>query len=176
MEAPIIDDELCKLIEPLLPVVKPRAKSDRGRARVPDRVALNGILFVLKTGTGGTTCRPGWASARARHAGVDWTTGRRLACGTGCTNCCSTSCGRPTSSTSHMQRSTHRRYALLGRAQNLPESQGSSASGYQASHPRRRKRHSRRRHPHWREHQRRCATAAARRGDCADSRRAWPSA
>ncbi len=50
MEAPIIDDELWKLIEPLLPVVKPRAKSDPGRPRVPDRVALNGILFVLKTG------------------------------------------------------------------------------------------------------------------------------
>ncbi len=50
MKAPIIDDELCKLIEPLLPAVKPRAKSDPGRARVPDRVALNGILFVLKTG------------------------------------------------------------------------------------------------------------------------------
>ncbi len=50
MEAPMIDDELCKLIEPLLPVVKPRAKSDPGRARMPDRVALNGILFVLKTG------------------------------------------------------------------------------------------------------------------------------
>ena len=50
MEELIIDDELCKLIEPLLPVVKPRAKSDPGRARVPDRVALNGILFVLKTG------------------------------------------------------------------------------------------------------------------------------
>lgn len=50
MEAPIIDDELWKLIEPLLPVVKPRAKSDPGRPRVPDRVVLNGILFVLRTG------------------------------------------------------------------------------------------------------------------------------
>ncbi|MBP0596289.1 IS5 family transposase [Paraburkholderia sp. LEh10] len=50
MQAPIIDDELWKLIEPLLPVVKPRAKSDPGRPRVSDRAALNGILFVLKTG------------------------------------------------------------------------------------------------------------------------------
>ncbi|WP_155643499.1 IS5 family transposase [Burkholderia cepacia] len=48
-EAPIIDDELWKLIEPLLPVVKPRAKSDPGRLRMSDRAALNGILFVLKT-------------------------------------------------------------------------------------------------------------------------------
>ncbi|MEX3556406.1 MAG: IS5 family transposase [Burkholderia gladioli] len=50
MEVPIIDDELWKLIEPLLPAVKPRAKSDPGRPRVPDRVAFNGILFVLRTG------------------------------------------------------------------------------------------------------------------------------
>ncbi|WP_155637957.1 IS5 family transposase [Burkholderia cepacia] len=50
MEAPIIDDELWILIEPLLPPVTPRSKSDPGRPRVPDRAALNGILFVFKTG------------------------------------------------------------------------------------------------------------------------------
>ncbi len=50
MEAPIIDDELWILIEPLLPPAKLRAKSDPGRPRVSDRVALNGILFVFKTG------------------------------------------------------------------------------------------------------------------------------
>ncbi|WP_414437219.1 IS5 family transposase [Burkholderia multivorans] len=50
MGAPIADDEFWKLIEPLLPVVKPRAKSDPGRRSVPDRAALNGILFVLRTG------------------------------------------------------------------------------------------------------------------------------
>lgn len=33
MEAPIVDDELWELIEPLLPVVKPRARAIRG-ARV----------------------------------------------------------------------------------------------------------------------------------------------
>ncbi|AKM33241.1 transposase (plasmid) [Pandoraea faecigallinarum] len=50
MQAPIIDDDLWQLIESLLPEVKPRAKSDPGRPRVPDRAALDGILFVLKTG------------------------------------------------------------------------------------------------------------------------------
>lgn len=50
MEARIIDDDLWKLIEPLLPFAKPRAKSDPGRPRVPDRAALNGILFVFETG------------------------------------------------------------------------------------------------------------------------------
>lgn len=50
MQAPIIDDELWALIEPLLPLPKPRRKSDPGRPRVSDRTALNGILFVLTTG------------------------------------------------------------------------------------------------------------------------------
>ncbi|MBJ9658114.1 IS5-like element ISRme6 family transposase [Burkholderia cenocepacia] len=50
MEAPIIDDELWTLIEPLLPPPKPRRKGHPGRPRVSDRAALNGILFVLKTG------------------------------------------------------------------------------------------------------------------------------
>ncbi|CAE6848948.1 IS5 family transposase ISBugl2 [Paraburkholderia nemoris] len=50
MEAPIIDDELWTLIEPLLPPPKPRRKEHPGRPRVSDRAALNGILFVLKTG------------------------------------------------------------------------------------------------------------------------------
>lgn len=50
MEAPVIDDDLWTLIEPLLPRPKPRAKSDPGRPRVSDRAALNGILFVMRTG------------------------------------------------------------------------------------------------------------------------------
>ncbi|MCO8350772.1 IS5 family transposase [Burkholderia multivorans] len=51
MDAPIIDDELWTLIEPLLPPPKPRRKDQPGRPRVSDRAALNGILFVMKTGT-----------------------------------------------------------------------------------------------------------------------------
>lgn len=46
----IIDDELWTLIEPLLPPAKPRRLRYPGRRRVPDRAALTGILFVLKTG------------------------------------------------------------------------------------------------------------------------------
>lgn len=48
MSAPIIDDELWALIEPLLPPPKPRRK--KGRLPVSNRAALNGILFVFKTG------------------------------------------------------------------------------------------------------------------------------
>lgn len=50
MGKPIIDDELWALIEPLLPPEKPRRFKYPGRKPVPDRAALTGILFVLKTG------------------------------------------------------------------------------------------------------------------------------
>ena len=50
MEAPIIEDELWTVIEPLLPPPKPRRKERPDRPRVSDRAALNSILFVLKTG------------------------------------------------------------------------------------------------------------------------------
>ncbi|WP_175108345.1 transposase, partial [Pararobbsia alpina] len=50
MEAPIADDELWTLIEPLLPPAKPRREKNPGRLPVSNRAALNGILFVLKTG------------------------------------------------------------------------------------------------------------------------------
>jgi transposase len=46
----IIDDELWKRIEPLLPRPKPRREKYPGRKPVPDRAALSGILFVLSTG------------------------------------------------------------------------------------------------------------------------------
>ncbi len=48
MAKPLVTDELWELIEPLLP--SEPAKPSGGRPRVPDRAALTGILFVLKTG------------------------------------------------------------------------------------------------------------------------------
>jgi transposase len=50
METPIVDDELWKLIEALLPPAKPRGEKYPGRLPVSNRAALNGVLFVLKTG------------------------------------------------------------------------------------------------------------------------------
>ena len=41
-------DELWEIIEPLLPPEPPRPKG--GRPRVPNRAALTGIVFVLKSG------------------------------------------------------------------------------------------------------------------------------
>jgi len=44
----LVTDELWKIIAPLLPQEPPKPKG--GRPRVPDRAALTGIIFVLKTG------------------------------------------------------------------------------------------------------------------------------
>jgi transposase len=49
MAKPLLPDELWERIEPLLPPQPPRPKG--GRPPVPNRAALTGILFVLKTGT-----------------------------------------------------------------------------------------------------------------------------
>src|SRR5919199_3129713 len=48
MAKPLVGDELWAVVEPLLP--PPRAKQKGDRPRVPDRAALTGIIFVLKTG------------------------------------------------------------------------------------------------------------------------------
>ena len=50
MAKPVLDDELWRLIEPFLPPPKPRRFRYPGRKPVPNRAALTGILFVLKTG------------------------------------------------------------------------------------------------------------------------------
>jgi transposase len=48
MAKPLVPDDLWVTIGPLLPPAKPRPKG--GRPPVPDRAALTGIIFVLKTG------------------------------------------------------------------------------------------------------------------------------
>lgn len=46
----LVSDGLWEKIEPLLPKRQRRARWRGGRPPVPDRQALNGILFVLRTG------------------------------------------------------------------------------------------------------------------------------
>jgi transposase len=48
MAKPLLTDELWSRIEPLLPAPRPRPRG--GRPPVPNRAALTGILFVLRTG------------------------------------------------------------------------------------------------------------------------------
>ena len=48
MSKQLVTDEFWEVVEPLLP--KHEASAAGGRPRVPDRVCLTGILFLLKTG------------------------------------------------------------------------------------------------------------------------------
>jgi transposase len=50
MGKPIVEDALWTEIEPLLPPPKLRRLKNPGRKPVPDRAALTGIVFVLRTG------------------------------------------------------------------------------------------------------------------------------
>jgi transposase len=49
MAKPIVTDELWDIVEPLIPKVERRFRYP-GRKRIPDRKALTGILYVLKSG------------------------------------------------------------------------------------------------------------------------------
>jgi transposase len=82
MSLPLVSDELWEAIEPLLP--RERPKPSGGRPRIPDRAALGGIVFVLRTGVpwrllpqelgcgSGSTC---WRRLRDWQAAGVW---RRL--------------------------------------------------------------------------------------------------
>ena len=48
MAKPLVSDELWDVVAPLLPPPRPKPKG--GRPVIPDRAALIGILFVLKSG------------------------------------------------------------------------------------------------------------------------------
>src|SRR5215211_2041563 len=48
MAKELVSDELCEIVEPLLPVEPPKPKG--GRPRLDNRAALTGIVFILKTG------------------------------------------------------------------------------------------------------------------------------
>ena len=80
MAKPLLSDDLWAVVEPLLPPEPPKPKG--GRPRVPDRAALTGILFVLRSGIpwemlpsemgcgSGMTC---WRRLRDWHEAGVWT-------------------------------------------------------------------------------------------------------
>ena len=75
----LVSDELWAMVEPLLP--KRRVSKAGGRPRVPDRAALAGVVFVLRSGIpwemlppemgcgSGMTC---WRRLRDWHAAGVW--------------------------------------------------------------------------------------------------------
>ena len=50
MSQALVDDDLWKRLEPLLPKRRPRSRQYAGRKQIPDRAVLTGILFVLRSG------------------------------------------------------------------------------------------------------------------------------
>jgi len=70
MNAPLVSNDLWEAIEPLLPKESP--KTNGGRPRVPDRAALAGIIFVLRTGC------PWRMLPQELGCGSGWTCWRRL--------------------------------------------------------------------------------------------------
>ena len=79
MANPLLPDELWAGIEPLIPPEPPKPRG--GRPRVPDRAALTGILFVLKTGIpwrmpprelGGGSGMTSWRRLRDWHEAEVW--------------------------------------------------------------------------------------------------------
>src|SRR5215204_7049471 len=79
MAKPIVSDELWDLVAPLLTPEPPKPQG--GRPRLPDRAALTGIIFVLRTGIpwellpqemgcgSGMTC---WRRLHAWHEAGVW--------------------------------------------------------------------------------------------------------
>ncbi len=91
MSKPLVSDQLWEIIEPLLPLELPKPKG--GRPRVPDRAALAGIIFVLRSGLPWEIgrCYPKrWVVAVELRAGADCATGRKPVCGASCIEHCST--------------------------------------------------------------------------------------
>lgn len=138
MPKPQVSDDLWALIHPLLPPEPPKPKG--GRPRISDRDALEGILFVLRTGTpwehlplelgygSGMTC---WRRLRDWHEAVS---------SRGCITCCSTAWPKLTNSTGAAPVSTARRSPRQGGLSNRSEPDGSRTSRKQTACDRRRTR------------------------------------
>ncbi len=176
MPAPIIDDELWKLIEPLLRPPKPRRKRYPGRLPVTDRAALNGILLVLKIGMrwNHLPTRLGFGSRatcwRRLH---DWQQARvwdKLH------GLLLDKLRESARSISHTRLSIHCPCEPMGRPKNWAKPHRSRTTKIQTLRPRRRERRSCQRYPERRESQRCHATAVAGRHHPADSRRTRPTA
>ncbi|WP_435812234.1 transposase [Streptomyces olivaceoviridis] len=50
MRVDLVPDDLWERVAPLLPPAPERRRRYSGRLRVPDRTALAGVLYVLRTG------------------------------------------------------------------------------------------------------------------------------
>ncbi|MEU4359235.1 transposase [Streptomyces virginiae] len=81
-----MDDDLWTLIEPLLPPWPTRSPGPRS---VPDRLCLQGILYVLHNDIAWQLLRWSWGSGPGRPVGGAWSGGSRPGSSTSCTGSCS---------------------------------------------------------------------------------------
>ena len=87
----VLTDQLWKRLQPLIPT-PPRRYRFPGRRRVDNRAAVEGILFVVRTGIRWNDLPTSAFGARARPAGGGCRTGTKPGCGSGCTRSCWLSC------------------------------------------------------------------------------------
>jgi transposase len=100
----VVSDELWELFEPLLPKKERRFRYP-GRKRLDDRLALQGILFVLHTGIA-------WTHLPAELGfGSGVTSGSEPECGTSCTRCCFRACAQQERSSGRARSSIRATYA-----------------------------------------------------------------
>ncbi len=128
-----VTDELWKIIEPLLPpeTLKPKG----GRPRVPDRAALTGIIFVLKSGIPWEMlCPRRWAAVPGAPAGDACATGKRRACGASCTECSWIGWAKPTRWTGSTLRSTWRAWLPKGGERTGPNPTDKGKAGSKRHH------------------------------------------
>jgi transposase len=107
-------------VEPLLPVRERRFRYP-GRKRLPDREALQGILFVLHTGISWThlPVELGFGSGVTCWRRLDG--GNARVSGSGCTSCCSPGCGRRVRSSGRGRWSTQAMCRRKGGRRDGPE-------------------------------------------------------
>ena len=159
MSEPLVSDALWAVIEPLLPPEPPKPKG--GRPRVPDRAALTGILFVLRSGIPWEMLPwemlpwemlpwemlPWEMLPQEMGCGSGMTCWRRLrdwqqaGSGTSSSACSSTASGGAMPSTSGGRLSTARLSLPKGGLGDRSQPDGSRQGGHQASRPHRCARH-----------------------------------
>lgn len=86
MAQALVPDALWAVIAPLLPPARPRPKG--GRPPIPDRAALTGILFVLRTGLPWEYLPQEMGCGSGMSCCGGCAIGRRQACGRPCTAPC----------------------------------------------------------------------------------------
>ena len=170
----IVSEELWGPVEPLLPR-KGRRFRYPGRRRLPDREALQGILFVLHTGMACAICRSSSASARERPVTGAWTSGSEPARGRPCTRFCSHGCERRGRSSGRARSPTRAKSRRKKGLRDGPEPGGQRPCGLQAPPPRRGERSPSRLAPDGRQSQRRHAADPAPRRRAGGARCGRPS-